>query len=182
MARPVNTGRPIQKLLALSDRELLPSTRKSATGIGVRAIFWRGGWIDFARKIWGSARKMNSRTNMIKQDETRKLDYIDCGKSLKNYIYIYIVLLSSIFVKHALNSHFRCPKNCSIARKKNYYARLWGAAALPAFQLIRLCLRQIILVKCIKQSERKTQPAETTKFLFSDVVNTRAAHLRCPLR
>jgi len=53
---------------------------------GVRAIFG-GGWIDFARKIWGSARKMNSRTNMIKpkQDETRKLDiYIDCGKSLKN--------------------------------------------------------------------------------------------------
>ena len=80
--------------------------------------FFGGGWIDFARKIWGSARKMNSRTNMIKQDETRKLDYIDCGKSLKNYIYIYIVLLSSIFVKHALNSHFRCPKNCSIARKK----------------------------------------------------------------
>ena len=52
-------------------------------GIGVRAIFRRGGWIDFARKIWDSARKMNSITNMIKQDETRKLDYIDCGKSLK---------------------------------------------------------------------------------------------------
>ena len=44
----------------------------------------------------------------------------------RTYIYIYIVLLSSIFVKHALNSHFRCPKNCSIARKKNYFARLWG--------------------------------------------------------
>jgi len=85
-----------------------------------------GGWIDFARKIWGSARKMNFRTNMIKQDETRKLDYIDCGKSLKNlYLRLaHIVLLSSMFVKHALNSHFvkyifsRCPKNCSIARKK----------------------------------------------------------------
>jgi len=46
--------------------------------------FLEGDWIEFARKIWGSARKMNSRTNMIKQDETRKLDYIDCGKSLKN--------------------------------------------------------------------------------------------------
>ena len=52
--------------------------------IGVPAIFGGGGWIDFARKIWDSARKMNFRTNMIKQDETRKLDYIDCGKSLKN--------------------------------------------------------------------------------------------------
>ena len=41
--------------------------------------FRRGGWIDFGRKIWGSARKMKSRTNTIKQDETRKLDYIDCG-------------------------------------------------------------------------------------------------------
>jgi len=69
---------------------------------------------------------MNFRTNMIKQDETRKLNYIDCGKSLKNlYLRLaYIVLLSSMFVKHALNSHFvkyissRCPKNCSIARKK----------------------------------------------------------------
>jgi len=30
--------------------------------IGVRAIFLEGGWIDFARKIWDSARKMNSRT------------------------------------------------------------------------------------------------------------------------
>ena len=50
--------------------------------------FW-GGWIDFARKIWGSARRMNSRTNMIKQDETRKLDYIDCGKSLKN-LYLHL--------------------------------------------------------------------------------------------
>jgi len=28
----------------------------SKTDIGVRAIFG-GGWIDFARKIWGSARK-----------------------------------------------------------------------------------------------------------------------------
>jgi len=58
-----------------------------------------GGWIDFARKIWGSARKMNSRTNMIKEDETRKLDYIDCGKSLKNlYLHLHC-LLASIFVK-----------------------------------------------------------------------------------
>jgi len=76
---------------------------------------------------------MNYRTNMIKQDETRKLDYIDCGKSLKN---IYIVLLSSIFVKHALNFHFAARKISRLPEKK-YFARLWGAAA-P--QLIRLCV------------------------------------------
>jgi len=64
--------------------------------IGVRAIFG-GGWIDFARKIWGSARKMNSRTNLIKQDETRKLDYIDCGKSLKNlYLHLHLSIYYEI--------------------------------------------------------------------------------------
>ena len=67
-----------------------------AVAIGVRAIFWRG-WIDFARKIWDSARKMNSRTNTIKQDETRRLDYIDCGKSLKNlYLHLYCPFIINI--------------------------------------------------------------------------------------
>jgi len=90
--------------------------------IGVRAIFG-GGWIDFARKICGSARKMDSRTNMIKKDDTRKLDYIDCGKSLKNlYLHLHCFLhcfLSSIFVKHAAGKIARLPE-------KNYFARLWG--------------------------------------------------------
>jgi len=63
--------------------------------IGVRAIFG-GGWIDFARKICGSARKMDSRTNMIKKDDTRKLDYIDCGKSLKN-LYLHLHCFFTLF-------------------------------------------------------------------------------------
>jgi len=59
--------------------------------------FLEGGWIDFARKIWGSARKMNSKANMIKQDETRKLDYIDCGKSLKNlYLHLHCPFIIDI--------------------------------------------------------------------------------------
>ena len=59
--------------------------------------FLEGGWIDFARKIWSSARKMNSRTNKIKQDETRKLDYIDCGKSLKNlYLHLHCPFIVNI--------------------------------------------------------------------------------------
>ena len=59
--------------------------------------FLEGGWIDFARKIWGSARKMNSRTNTIKQDETRKLDCIDCGKSLKNlYLHLHCPFIIDI--------------------------------------------------------------------------------------
>ena len=59
--------------------------------------FLEGGWIDFARKMWGSARKMNSSTNVIKQDETRKLDYIDCGKSLKNlYLHLHCRFIINI--------------------------------------------------------------------------------------
>ena len=57
---------------------------------------------------------------------------------------IYIVLLSSIFVKHALNSHFvkyigllsffgRCPKNCSIARKKLFCPTLGAAPSSYAY-------------------------------------------------
>ena len=56
----------------------------------------------------------------------------------RTYIYIYIVLLSSIFVRHALNSHFRCPKNCSIAQKKLFCPTLGGCSPPPAPQLIRL--------------------------------------------
>jgi len=72
----------------------------NVTRVGHRRTghFWRGGgWIDFARKIWGSARKMNSRTDMIKQDQTRKLDYIDCGKSLKNlYLHLHCPFIINI--------------------------------------------------------------------------------------
>ena len=58
-------------------------------------------------KYGGSARKMNSRTNMIKLDETRKLDYIDCGKSLKNCslwnifsYFLFIVFKMLFFIFH----------------------------------------------------------------------------------
>jgi len=71
-------------------------SRPAVVTIGVRAIFG-GGLIDFARKIWGSVRKMNSRTNMIKQDEARKLDYIDCGKSLTNlYLHLHCPFIVNI--------------------------------------------------------------------------------------
>jgi len=50
--------------------------------IGVPAIYGGGAGSIFTRK-------MNSRTSMIKQDNTRKLDYIDCGKSLKN-LYLHL--------------------------------------------------------------------------------------------
>ena len=81
------------------DRYFINHNKKTVIAIDVRAIFG-GGWIDFARKIWGSARKMNSRTSMIKQDDTRKLDYIDCGKSLKNlYLHSHLSFCQNIAVK-----------------------------------------------------------------------------------
>jgi len=88
--------------------------------IGVRAIFG-GGWIDFARKICGSARKMDSRT--IKKDDTRKLDYIDCGKSLKN-LYLHLHCFYIVFYhQYSLNM---LPEKLLDCPKKNYFARLWG--------------------------------------------------------
>ena len=52
---------------------------------------------------------MNSRTKMIKQDETRKLDYIDrLWKIAEELIFTFTLSFyhQLIFVKHALNSHF----------------------------------------------------------------------------
>jgi len=58
---------------------------------------------------------------MIKHDETRKLDYTDCGKSLKNlylHLYLYFSYFSFIIFKMLFFIFGHCPKNCSIARKK----------------------------------------------------------------
>ena len=74
-----------------------PTQLTETITIGVRAIFG-GGWIDFARKIWGSARKMNSRTNMINRTRQESLTTSIVENRRRTYIYVYIVLLSSIFV------------------------------------------------------------------------------------
>ena len=49
----------------------------------------------------------------------------------RTYIYIHTVLLSSIFVKHALNSHFAARKIARLPEKK-YFARLWKGCSPPA--------------------------------------------------
>jgi len=113
----------------------------SSTCIGARAIFWRRGWIDFARKIWGSARKMNPRTNMIKQDETRKLDYIDRGKSLKNlylHLYLYFSYFSFIIFKMLFFIFWPLPEKLLDCPKKIILLNSKGLRP-PAPQLIRLC-------------------------------------------
>jgi len=93
-----------------------------------------GGWIDFARKIWGSARKMNSRTNMIKQDETRKLDYYihRLWKIAEELIFTYLHLHCPFIINIRYTSFFifwPLPEKLLDCPKKNYFARLWGAAA-----------------------------------------------------
>ena len=72
-----------------------PTQLTETITIGVRAIFG-GGWIDFARKIWGSARKMNSRTNMINRTRQESVTTSIVENRRRTYIYVYIVLLSSI--------------------------------------------------------------------------------------
>ena len=82
---------------------------------------------------------MNPRTNMIKHDETRKLDYTDCGKSLKNlylHLYLYFSYFSFIIFKMLFFIFGHCPKNCLIARKKIILPDSGGCS--PP-QLIRLC-------------------------------------------
>ena len=83
------TRRPKQLLFA-SDNAV------PIIGVGPTGHFWRG--LDrFYPKNMGQRQKMNSRTNMIKQDETRKLDYVDCGKSLKNlYLHLYCPFIINI--------------------------------------------------------------------------------------
>jgi len=98
--------------------------------IGVRAIFWRGAGSILPEKYGAAPEKwipeltwLNSLTTSIVENRWR------------TYIYIYIVVLSSIFFKHALNltswNIYQLPKNCSIARKKNILPDSggWGAVA-----------------------------------------------------
>jgi len=63
---------------------------------------------------------------MIKQDETRKLDYIDCGKSLKTlYLHLYLYF-SFIIFKMLFFIFWPLPEKLFDCPKKNYFARLWG--------------------------------------------------------
>jgi len=76
-----------------------PARQNRAVDIGVRAIFWRGAGSILPEKwtpelTWWNRTREESLTTSIVENRWR------------TYIYIYIVLSSSIFVKHALNSHF----------------------------------------------------------------------------
>jgi len=101
--------------------------------------FWRGAGSILPEKYGAAPEKWTPELTWLNRTRQESLTTSIVENRWKTYIYIYIVLLSSIFVKHALNSHFRCPKNCSIARKKLFCPTL-GAAADPAPQLIRLCM------------------------------------------
>jgi len=97
--------------------------------IGVRAIFGRGAGSILPEKCGAAPEKWTPKLTWLNRTRQESLTTSIVENRWRTYIYIYIVLLSSIFVEHALNSHFifvRCPKNCSIARKKYYFARLRG--------------------------------------------------------
>jgi len=62
---------------------------------------------------------------MIKQDKTRKLDYIDRGKSLKNlylHLYLYFSYFSFIIFKMLFFIFWPLPEKLLDCPKKNYFA------------------------------------------------------------
>ena len=106
---------------------LLYSAIAVVDNIGVRAIFWRGAGSILPEKYGAAPEKWTPELTWL--NRTRQESLISIVENRwRTYIYIYIVLLSSVFVKHALNSHFvkyilpdqllDCPKK--------YFARLWG--------------------------------------------------------
>jgi len=110
--------------------------------IGVWAIFRGGGAGSILPEKYGTApEKWTSELTWLNRTRQESLTTSIVENRWRTHIYIYIVLPSSIFVKHALNSHFVkyiLPEKLLDCQKKNYFARLWGAA-VP--QLIRLWLR-----------------------------------------
>jgi len=62
---------------------------------------------------------------MIKQDETRKLDYIDRGKSLKNlylHLYLYFSYFSFIIFKMLFFIFLATARKIARLPEKNYFA------------------------------------------------------------
>ena len=81
-------------------------------------FIFREGWIDFARKKYGTApEKWTPELRWLNRTRQESLTTSIVENRWRTYIYIYIVLLSSIFVKHALNSHVAARKVVRLPEK-----------------------------------------------------------------
>jgi len=79
---------------------------RGLVGIGVRAIFWRGAGSILPEKYGAAPEKWTPELTWLNRTRQESLTTSIVENRWRTYIYVYIVLLSSIFVKHALNSHF----------------------------------------------------------------------------
>ena len=82
------------------------SRRKEWSIWGIRAIFWRGARSILPEKYGAVPEKWTPEVTWLNRTRQESLTTSIVENRWRTYIYIYIVLLSSIFLKHALNSHF----------------------------------------------------------------------------
>jgi len=132
--------------------------------------FWRGGLDRFCPKNMGQRQK-NELQTWLNRTRQESLTTSIVENRWRTHIYIYIVLSSSIFVKHALNSHFVkyiLPEKLLDCRKKNYFARLWGAAA-PQLMRLWLCYGQWVV----------GHVSDKEKLMFACMVSCESAGVLC---
>jgi len=96
--------------------------------------FWRGAGSLLPEKYGAAPEKWTPELTWLNRTRQESLTTSIVENRRRTYIYIYTVLSSSIFVKHAQNSHFAARKNARLPEKNI----LPDSGGLQLHQLIRL--------------------------------------------